>query len=151
MQLYTSARTLDRLHWSPAAPAASSLAIVDHSAHKQQQQDAAAVLARSGHTATAAGSHLVLVGGDLRDRAPAAAAAAAALDVAVLDLPNRRVIKPALYGQQPPSLVEHCTVALAPQPGTALHKQVGRWCLSVRLLCHLVGFWLILMLAAPRF
>jgi hypothetical protein len=117
------------------------LAVVDRSMHKQpqqQQQDAAALLTRTGHTATAAGSHLVLVGGDLRDRAQIAAANAAALDAAVLDLPNRRVIKPALYGQQPPSLVEHCTVALAPQPGSALHKQVSWRCLSPSV-CDLVN------------
>jgi hypothetical protein len=128
LRLYASARMLDRLHWSPACPAANSLQLDDHSSSRQSSaklhlapcaKDAAALLARTGHTATAAGSHLVLIGGDMRD-----GPAPAMFDVAVLDLANSRVVRPMLYGQQPPSLREHCTVVLDPHPGTALHKQV---------------------------
>jgi hypothetical protein len=137
LQLYASARMLDRLHWSQAAPHASKLTLTSHASHTSthaaaaaaatMQQgsrslpaDAAALLARTGHTATAAGRFLVLVGGDLRD-GPAQAAS----DVAVLDLPSSRVMQPALYGQHPPSLREHCTVLLQQQPGSALYRQVG--------------------------
>lgn len=128
---------LDRLHWSPAVPAARSLELIDNSSNSssagdlqqgQQQlalrsQDAAAVLARTGHTATAAGSYLVVVGGTTRD-----GPAPTALDVAVLDLPNSRIVKPALYGQQPPALVEHCTAVLNPQSGSTLYTQVSSRC-----------------------
>jgi hypothetical protein len=131
LRLYASARTLDRLHWSPACPAANRLQLADHSSSSSSRQasaklqlapcvkDAAALLARTGHTATAAGSHLVLIGGDMRDGPMPAIS-----DVAILDLASSRVVRPMLYGQQPPSLREHCTVVLDPHPGTALHKQV---------------------------
>lgn len=135
LQLYASARMLDRLHWSPAIPAARTLELVDNTsssssggaddlqAQRQlplRNHDAAAVLARTGHTATAAGTHLVVVGGTMRD-----GPAPTALDIAVLDLPNSCIVKPAMYGQQPPALAEHCTAMLNPQPGSALYKQVG--------------------------
>lgn len=132
---------LDRLHWSPSIPAASALKVVaDHSSdnntqQQQQQQllhqllpspvsDAASLLARTHHTATAASTHLVIIGGDVRD-GPAPTAA----DVVVLDLPNRRVLQPRLHGKQPPSLRHHCTVLLKPRQDSVLFDQVRGFCL----------------------
>lgn len=136
LQLYSSARMLDRVHWSQATPHASKLTLISHTSHGSKRAvglaaamkkdslpiptDAAALLARTGHTATAAGRSLVLIGGDLRD-----GPAPEALDVAVLDLPNSRIIQPSLHGHQPPSLREHCTVLLQQQPGSALNQHVG--------------------------
>lgn len=132
LELYASAHVLDRLHWSPAAPAAGDLALISHSPsaqqrHQQQQQqqlvvpapDAAALLARTGHTATAVGSLLVVLGGDMRD-GPAPAVS----DVLVVDLPSSHLVQPRLHGKQPQSLREHCTVLLNPQAGSALLEQV---------------------------
>jgi hypothetical protein len=134
LELYASAHVLDRLHWSPAAPAAGDLTLISHrpsaqQRHQQQQQqqqlvapapDAAALLARTGHTATAVGSLLVVLGGDMRD-GPAPTVS----DILVVDLPSSRLIQPRLYGKQPQSLREHCTVLLCPQPGSALLEQVS--------------------------
>jgi hypothetical protein len=134
LRLYASARMLDRLHWSQAAPHASKLTLISHTSHTSKHAaaatfqdsrstpaDAAALLARTGHTATAAGRFLVLIGGDLRDGPTPEVS-----DVAVLDLPNSRVTQPRLHGQQPPSLREHCAVLLQQQAGSALNQQVSR-------------------------
>lgn len=131
LQLYTSSRMLDRLHWSAAAPAIKDVSVCSYSNSSEQEayryphqrvvQDAAALLARTGHTATACGRLMVLIGGDFRD-----GPALDALDVAVLELDKCRIVQPRLHGQQPPSLQHHCTVRLVLEEGNALHEQVGR-------------------------
>jgi len=120
---------LDRLHWSAAAPAIKDVSVRSNSSEQEvcsypQQrvtQDAAALLARTGHTATACGRLMVLIGGDFRD-----GPALDALDVAVLELDQCRIVQPRLHGQQPPSLQHHCTVRLVLEEGNALREQVGR-------------------------
>lgn len=143
LRVYASARMADRLHWSPATPAVSGLSLSStaacHSACSSSSSTGAdpcrqwhvptqspdALLARTGHTATAVGTLLVLIGGELRD-GPAAITA----DVAVLDLPGNRIIQPVLHGRQPPPLQHHCTARVCLQHGSALHEQVSCYCCS---------------------
>ena len=75
-----------------------------------------ACLARAGHTATAAGHLLVILGGSLRD-----ASQRDTLDVLVIDLRTLSLVEPQLSGTPPKARQKHAAVLVAPPAeGTAL-------------------------------
>lgn len=115
-QLYSSARSLDAVHWSAGAPSPEQFSCITNSTDDSSGEP---LLARYGHTATPVGTLLVLVGGMLRDGAHAAT------DVSVLDLVGRRVIQPRLVGRAPPALRHMCTALVTLQQHSLLHSKVS--------------------------
>lgn len=113
-RLYASSKHLDTVHWSSA-----KLEQLTGTEHKfKTHRTAARQLARFGHTATVAGSLLVLLGGVTRD------GPVSTLDVSVLDLASNRLAAPQLTGQQPPALRHLSTAVVTLEQGSLLHSKV---------------------------
>jgi hypothetical protein len=115
-KLYCAARIVDEVHWSPLLPDETHQA--DSSCQHAKGKH---LLARCCHSATAAGSYIVLLGGIFRDGSPSH------LDVCVLDVVHGRIIQPQLLGEHlPPALSHMCQALISLHQGSVLHSLVSQ-------------------------
>lgn len=115
-KLYCAARIVDEVHWSPL------LLDETHQANSScQHAKGKHLLARCCHSATAAGSFIVLLGGNFRD------GSSSHLDVCVLDVVHGRIIQPQLLGEHlPPALSHMCMALITLLQGSVLHGMVSQ-------------------------